>query len=692
MKTMKFRAVLAIALLVVLPASFAQAAKTVQTEQEQFLEPDAAFRLSVAARDPTHLAVRFDVAPGYYLYRERIAAMATPPDALAAPVVLPRGQVKFDTTLAKEVETFHDELSISLPVQPGRAFTLRIDNQGCAEKGLCYAPMQRSFHVEPGPQDDWRITPIVDAAAAEGVDVPALDPAPVDVPAPATPADAEEPGHFANALQSRSLWRIGAVFLLAGLALAFTPCVLPMIPILSSIIMGPGQAVSAARGFSLAAAYSLGMALVYTALGMAAGLLGEGLAGALQNAWVHGAFALLLGALALSMFGLYELQVPGAIQSRIGQWSNRLQGGQHVSVFLMGGLSALIVGPCVAAPLAGALVYISQTRDVAIGGVALFALACGMSVPLLLVGVSAGSLLPRAGAWMERVKHLFGVLLLGVALWMVSPVLPAWALMLLLSVALLGLAVWLGAFERLPEGAVFRRHLAKGAGLMLALMSSLELIGAASGGRDPLQPLRFTSPGFAQAAPVASGRLGFETVSGWQGLEKAIRRSAKPVMLDVYADWCVSCKELEALTFADDRVRERLAGLTLVRLDVTGNSAEDKAIMKRYGVFGPPALLFFHPEGRELTDARVVGYQAPDRFLKTLSRVNLPAGTTGSRLFVTAQGAMEDVRHAWVPAAFHRHRAVLVAVRQPRGSSRRRSLHGRAGRHRHARAAGFLGR
>lgn len=616
-----FLAGLAMALAMAQPASFAQPAP------EQFLEPEAAFRLGVAAQDSTHLAVRFDVAPGYYLYRERISAVATPADALTAPVVLPRGRIKFDTSLAKEVETFHGRLSISLPVQPGRGFTLRIDNQGCAEKGLCYAPMQRAFDIQPGLRGDWTITPIADSIGTEAAATPVPEATRVEASVPAVSADEEDPGHFANALRSRSLWRIAAVFLLAGLALSFTPCVLPMIPILSSIIMGPGRAVSATRGFSLASAYSLGMALVYTALGMAAGLLGEGLAGALQNAWVLGAFALLLSVLALSMFGLYDLQIPGAIQNRIGQWSNRLQGGQHVSVFLMGGLSALIVGPCVAAPLAGALVYISQTRDVVIGGVALFALACGMSVPLLLVGLSAGSLLPRAGAWMERVKHLFGVLLLAVALWMLAPVLPAWGLMLLLSAALLGLAAWLGAFDRLPEGSAFRRHLAKVAGLMLALMSTLELMGAASGGRDPLQPLQLGSLGAAQSRmPMAGGRLGFETVSGWQGLEKAMRSSAKPVMLDVYADWCASCKELETLTFADDRVRERLAGLTLVRLDVTGNSAEDQAIMKRYGLFGPPALLFFHPEGREQADARVVGYQSAERFLKTLSRVNLPGG------------------------------------------------------------------
>jgi thiol:disulfide interchange protein DsbD len=362
------------------------------------------------------------------------------------------------------------------------------------------------------------------------------------------------------------------------------------------------------------------MALVYTAFGMAAGLLGEGLAGLLQNAWVLGAFALLLGALALSMFGVYELQMPAAVQTRVTQWSGRLQGGQHAGVFLMGGLSALIVGPCVAAPLAGALVYISQTRDVLIGGLALFALACGMSVPLLLAGLSAGTLLPRAGAWMERVKHLFGILLLGVALWMVAPVLPPAALMFAVGAGLLGLAAYFGAFTRLPADAGLRPHAAKTAGVLCAMLAAFELAGLASGGREPAQPLRHLAIASAQSSPREPA-LRFDEVRGAQGLMQALRASPRPVMVDFYADWCASCKELEHTTFVDPGVRRELAGFTLLRLDVTASSEEDRAVLKRYGLFGPPALLFFKPAGAELGNARVIGYQPPEQLLQTLGRV-----------------------------------------------------------------------
>ncbi len=593
----------AIALMALASAAGARAA-------DDFLEAEAAFKLAASAPDAGHVALRFDIAPGYYLYRERLIVSADPPAVLVGEVAVPRGKTKFDDTFKKEVEYFRDQVTLTVPlrVEAGQRVKLLVGNQGCADKGLCYPPMERSFGVRRAAGGGLEVVPV-----AEGADAPA---APATAPATAP----DEPGRFASTLQSGNLWRIGGVFLLAGLLLAFTPCVLPMIPILSSIIVGQSGPVSRGRGFSLALAYSLGMALVYTGFGMIAGLLGEGLAGALQNAWVLGAFGLLLAALSLSMFGLYELQMPSAIQSRVTQWSGRLQGGQHAGVFVMGGLSALIVGPCVAAPLAGALVYISQTRNVAVGGVALFALASGMSVPLLLVGLSAGSLLPRAGAWMERVKHLFGVMLLAVALWMVSPVLPAWALMLAVGGGLFGLAVFLGAFERLPEGAGGLAKAGKGLGLALGVLAVMEFAGLASGGRDVVQPLRHWGGGAAPAGMEARAPK-FDSVASLAALEQAVRSSARPVMVDFYADWCVSCKEFESVTLADESVRQRLAGLKLLRVDVTASSADDKALMKRFGLFGPPALLFFHPDGRELGDARVIGFQAPETFVRQLERV-----------------------------------------------------------------------
>jgi thiol:disulfide interchange protein DsbD len=594
MKNVLFRALLLVAALLPLQALAA----------DEFLDPQAAFRLDVQARDAQHVAVHFAIAPGYYLYRERLSVQALPATAAAAGAAIPRGKTKFDETFQKEVETFHDEVTMLLPIAADAPpFRLTVGHQGCAEKGLCYPPATQAFDLKP-VAGGWAVAAVadVDGAAAPTA---ATSAAPSAATPAATPAAAPETGRFASALQSRSLLTVAGVFLLAGVLLSFTPCVLPMLPILSSIIVGQRGTVSRWRGFSLASAYALGMALVYTAFGMVAGLLGEGLAAALQNVWVLGAFALLLAGLSLSMFGVYELQLPNALQSRLSEVSGRLQGGQYLGVFVMGGLSALIVGPCVAAPLAGALVYISRTHDVWLGGIALFSLAAGMSVPLLLVGVSAGSLLPRAGAWMDRVKHFFGAMLLAVALWMVSPVLPSWGVMLGAAALLLASAVYLGAFDG-GTGSPGRAA-TRGVGLLLAVLAVLQLAGLASGGRDLLQPLQHLA-GAASPGAAREAALPFQPVADLAALDAAVRASTKPVMVDLYADWCVACKEFESLTFTDPTVRERLAGMTLLRVDVTANNAQDKALMRKYGLFGPPALLFFPPGGEERGDARVVGF------------------------------------------------------------------------------------
>ncbi|KNZ33865.1 MAG: hypothetical protein AD742_03815 [Methylibium sp. NZG] len=612
---------------------------------DEFLDPEVAFKLSARAAEGGRVEVRFDIAPGYYLYGEKFSVEAQPDAARVSGLQVPKGKIKFDETFQKDVEYFRDSATLvaSLASAPTSAFKLVVGNQGCADKGLCYPPQQRSFKVEPGTGGAMTLTLLTEAQAAAwtptgGAGASTLAAAGLSSTAAATGATAataalssgSEPGRFAQALQSRNLLTVAGVFLLAGLLLSFTPCVLPMIPILSSIIVGQTGHVSRARGFGLALAYSLGMALVYTAFGMAAGLAGEGLAAALQNAWVLGGFALLLALLSLSMFGVYELQMPGFVQTRVTQWSGNLKGGQHLGVFMMGGLSALIVGPCVAAPLAGALVYISQTKDVVLGGVALFALASGMSVPLLLVGLSAGSLLPRAGVWMERVKHFFGVMLLAVALWLVSPVLPGWALMVGAAALLLASAVYLGAFERLPDGVTPGRAVTKGAGLMLAVLATLQLAGVASGGRDLLQPLQHLSGGGAAGGTLVAKKdeLHFQAVTNLAGVDAAVRASAKPVMLDFYADWCVACKEMEAFTFTDAAVRQRLSGMTLLRVDVTANNADDKALMRKFGLFGPPALLFFPPAGDEVNTARVIGFQNAKTFGDHLDRV--ASGLQGS--------------------------------------------------------------
>ena len=413
------------------------------------------------------------------------------------------------------------------------------------------------------------------------------------------------------------------VFFVAGLLLSLTPCVLPMLPILSSIIVGHGEKVSRGRGLGLAASYSIGMALVYTALGVAAGLAGEGLAAALQSPWVISAFAAGLVVLALSMFGVYELQLPSAVTGRLTKTSQGLPAGKVVSVFAMGGMSALIVSPCVAAPLAGALVYLSQTRNVWLGGSALFSLAAGMSVPLLLVGASAGALLPRAGPWMNEVKHLFGLMLLGVALWTVQVLLPP----------TLVLAVWgalLVATAVLLVSSTTHAHRGVGGGLgllrrsmaaVVGICGLMQLVGAASGGSDPLQPLAHfktaRSDGDATARPI------FARVRDVVELDAALRDAGRPVMLDFYADWCVSCKEMERYTFADPAVKMKLAGALLLKADVTANSADDRALLKRFQLFGPPGTIFFDAQGREIAEARLIGYQDSVQFQRTLQKAGL---------------------------------------------------------------------
>ena len=586
--------------------------------EPDFLDPAQAFVGSARVVNAKTVELRIEVAPEYHLYRDRISVETEGAGATLGEVSIPAGRVEFDENFQKNVEVLHGALLIRVPVQPtGRDFRLRVVYQGCADKGLCYPP-QTAF-VDADARDgqllraQWQGE---DAAPVTVSDVAVVVAPQVYAPPVSQTAKVE------SALKSGSLLTIAGVFLVAGLLLAFTPCVLPMVPILSSIIVGQGAPVSRARGFAMALAYSLGMALVYTAFGVVAGLLGEGLAAALQNPWVLGAFALMLATLSLSMFGVFDLQMPSFIQSRITESSSRLPGGKFLGVFVMGGLSALIVGPCVAAPLAGALVFISQTRDVVIGALALFSLAMGMSVPLLLVGVSAGSLLPRAGSWMEGVKTFVGVMLLAVALWIVSPVLPVWAVMLIIGSALLVGAIYLKLFDRLADTASGRQRLAKGAALVLAVLGATQVVGALSGGDNPLQPLGHFARGQG-VAPSAAQATSFRRIRTVAELEAALKVTDRPVMLDFYADWCVSCKEMEHLTFSHPTVQPRMANALLLQADVTDNSADAKALLKRFGLFGPPGVLFFDKQGREQADARVVGFVPALGFVASLGSVGL---------------------------------------------------------------------
>ena len=582
-------------------------AATPARAQQDFLDPAIAFKFEARMADPQTAEITYVIAPAYYMYRERFAFKASGAGITLGEPQVPQGKVKYDPTFEKDLETHTGALTIRIPVEGAGPFTLTATSQGCADAGLCYPPQEHSVNLGAGGAQPASGLPIGAGAAQGGMSTP-LSSTPVADSAPAAAAPASDLSNLASLLGGGSLLAIVPAFVLLGLGLAFTPCVLPMVPILSSIIVGEGKGVSRSRGFVLSLAYSLGMAIVYTLLGIAAGLAGEGLAAALQNPWVLGTFGVLIVAMALSMFGFYELQLPNTLQTRLTQASNKQQGGKLAGVFVMGAISALIVGPCVAAPLAGALVYISQTRDVFIGGVALFSMAVGMSIPLLLVGLSAGSLLPRVGPWMESVKRLFGVLMLAMAIWLVSPVLPPVVQMLLWAALLLGYGFYLLRHTRHWAAMAF--------GAAFAVLGATQLVGLASGGRDAWAPLAHFG-----GAPQQHG-LAFTRVKTVDQLDAALAANAgKTVMLDFYADWCVSCKEMEKFTFVDPGVQQKLAETVLLQVDVTANDADDKAMLKRFGLFGPPGIILFDGQGKEIADSRVIGFQNAEKFLDSLQRL-----------------------------------------------------------------------
>ena len=592
---------------------------------DEFLDPEQAFQLSVAMHSPTEVDVHFQIAPEYYMYQSRFAFSLNDDEQAVGDPAFPPAQVIYDPTFDEEMAVFREQVTVRVPVQPGLGIpglplSLAITYQGCADAGLCYSPMTETI----------QLTAVEGGYKAQGRWVVDSVPEPLDhvVEAPAaavsfTEAFSLSDTGIAGFLAQTSWAEMMALAFVFGLLLSFTPCVLPMVPILLSIIAGQGvkPTDSRWRGLTLAAAYVLGMSLVYTALGVAAGLAGASLAAWLQTPWVLSLFAVILAVLALSMFDVYNLQVPAGMQSSLQGRLAKIPGGKYGGVFLMGMLSALIVGPCVAAPLAGVLLFISQTGDVVLGGATLFALAWGSGALLLVVGASSGALLPKAGGWMNGIKYGFGILLLATAWWMVNSVLPTWVLMLGWAVLAIWSATLLGAFRRLEAEAGVFQQLLKGVGILVAVWAIALTVGVASGSRSITQPLAGLGLGGSAGAVNSVAAPPFESVTSIQELEAALAAADRPVMLDFYADWCVSCIEMEQFTFTDPEVAQKMGNMILLQADVTKNTPEDRELLKRFHLFGPPGIIFFDAQGNELPDPRVVGFMPADKFSAELNKV-----------------------------------------------------------------------
>ena len=604
-----------------------------------FLPPEEAFIFTASLKDPRNLLAYWKIAEGYYLYRDRLSFTALNEGVQLGEIDLPQGEEKEDPEFGK-VQVFRDSLSIIVPIAEtggADAVQLEVGYQGCAEAGLCYPPESKKLNVALPDADDFatpeQAAPKVTSRKEQAV-VSASPQGTVPVSSESAAPQSEQ-DRLAQTIAQGNVFNTMLIFFGLGLLLAFTPCVFPMVPILSGIIVGQGKSLTTRRAFFISFTYVMAMALTYTVAGLFAGLLGHNLQAALQTPWVLYTFAGVFVLLSLSMFGFYDLQLPHSLQSKLNELSNRQQGGTFVGAAIMGFLSALIVGPCIAPPLAGALLYLSQASQsggsVWLGGGALFALSLGMGLPLILVGVSAGHFLPRAGGWMDTVKHIFGILLLGVAVWMVERVVPTQVAMLLWGALFIVPAIYLGALDSLPPDTSGWRKFWKGIGVLLLIYGILLVIGAARGSQDIFQPLRSLAPMTtempAQARAGAQHGLNFKRVRNLAELEREVQQASangQGVMLDFYADWCISCKEMERFTFSDPKVVEALAGVVLLQADVTANSADDKTLLKHFSLFGPPGLIFYDPSGREQSARRIVGFMAAEPFAAHVAEIFSP--------------------------------------------------------------------
>lgn len=573
----------------------------------ELLPAEQAFRFFATVKNAHVISVHWQIADGYYLYREKFQFDLLNADGIRlGNIAIPSGTPYHDEEFG-QVQIFRNDLNFDLPIlrddlneQP---IILQARFQGCADRGVCYPPMTQTASLT---------LPATDSQAPPS-------PAVTSLPNPSQ----SEQDRIVQSLRHDNFWLTLLTFFGFGLLLSFTPCVFPMIPILSGIIVGQRNQVTTMRAFTLSLSYVTASALTYTLFGVLAALFGSNLQTTFQQPWIIALFSAIFVLLSLSMFGFYTLELPASIQTRLHQSSDQHRDGSFWGAAIMGALSSLIVGPCVAAPLAGALIYIGQTGDVALGGSALFAMGFGMGVPLLILGASAGKLLPKAGRWLNATKAVFGVIMLAVALWMLERILPPEVSMFLWALLLIIPAIYLNAIDPLAENAGGWQKLWKGTGVVMLTYGVLLLIGLGMGNHNPLKPLHGLS--LAGTAAAETGPV-FTKVKSLRELEKHIETAARnrqPVMLDFYADWCVSCKEMEAYTFSDPNVKRELGRFVLLKADVTENNTDDQALLKRFNLIGPPAILFFGADQTEKSHLRVIGYQDAATFLKTLTRVDL---------------------------------------------------------------------
>ena len=563
--------------------------------RSEFPPVDEVFFPELFAVDGNTVELGIRIVPGFYIYKDKLTVRALNKTAQVGRWDLPAGKMKTDEYFGEMevyLDSFLGELAIARGTPDAMTLELELGYQGCAEGGLCYMPQTRVLTV----------------SLPEATSVGALE---------STPPVSEQ-AFLADVLVNKSIWNAIGLFFLAGLALALTPCVLPMIPILSGIIAGEGDSVTPMRGFTLALAYVLGMAIVYTAAGIAAAAAGMQLQAMFNQPWVLVLFSGLFVFLALGMFGVFELQMPSSIQTRLSGISGNQKSGTMVGAFIMGGLSSLIVTACVAPVLIAALMVIAQTGDLVRGGTGLFAMSLGMGAPLLIVGAAQGKFLPKAGPWMIAVRNAFGFMMLGLAIWMLSRILPGNITMLLWAVLIFMAGVFMGGLTTLTPESSTPQKLGKGAGFLAIIYGIVLLLGALTGGSNPFKPLASINVGGTATVAEAAHELPFRRIKTVDDLDREIAAASaagKTAFLDFYADWCVSCKEMEAYTFTDAEVQTALSNTVWLQADVTANDEADQELLARFGVFGPPTIIFFGQEGQRRDGYEVVGYMPADDFV-----------------------------------------------------------------------------